>query len=152
MVFAQRRFALDIVRTLSSHYADNGPPCGLELDMRSLLHRSTYLPENPLLRFREGQAICTKAKLDLALREETENVAVLPLNFRVQPIRARSSEFGMMTTSVYTVDSLDINAIFSVARNRIWGCRYLWPQFTPSRTDLKLVDSPTKYIQYFASQ
>lgn len=119
--------------------------------MRSLLHTFVRLGKDPRSRLRDFKTMCASSKLDLAieiLTRETKSISFDAPNITVQTIQTNSNEFGMTTTSVYALDTVDIKQIFVAACSAILSCELDWPNYTLMNTQAKVVDSPATHIRY----
>lgn len=127
----------------------------MEINMRQLLHTYTRLGTNPHSRQRDYDAICSDAKLDLAmdvLVRETASLDVLTPSILVNHIRPGKQEFGATTVSAYAFDTLDIRQIFVAACAAIRDTGREWPAYSPVEADVQVVASPQDNARYGTSR
>ncbi|TYZ60989.1 hypothetical protein PybrP1_005344 [[Pythium] brassicae (nom. inval.)] len=123
----------------------------LELNMRQLLHTYTRLGMSPQARLRDYDAICTDAKVDLAIKlvtRETAALDVLTPSISVRHVRPNKHEFGATIVAAYAFDTLDIRQIFIAACAAIRDSGREWPEYVPVETDVKVVAAPRDNMRY----
>lgn len=125
-----------------------------ELNMRQLLHTYTRLGTNVHARMRDYDAICSDAKLDLAIDVILRETAALDVHCpsittrHVEPVK---QEFGATTVTAYAFDTLDMRQIFVAACGAIRDSGREWPQYSPVDAHVQVVDAPKDNVRYGVS-
>lgn len=125
-----------------------------DLNLRSLLHSHTHLGRDPLARRAEIEDKCTSAKLDHAMQlveQETKHISFETPCITTHKIGTPVDEYGTTTVSVYALDTVDRDQIFSAACTAIRTCEYDLPNFSLLRSTISEVTSPATYVQYGVS-
>lgn len=127
----------------------------MELNMWQVLHRYTRLGANPQLRVRDYDAICSDAKLDLALEVIVRETAPLShgLGLGLPSISTRelataTQQFGATIVTAYAFDTMDTRAVFGAACAAFRDSGREWPQYSPVDADVKVVDVPRGNVHY----
>ncbi|RLN37396.1 hypothetical protein BBJ28_00011725 [Nothophytophthora sp. Chile5] len=133
------------VRNLKSMFAQS-VPCNIELNMRNFLHSPTHLRGDPQSRIQDLKAVCTDAKLDMAMQillDETTNIQALTTpNFSLQQLDLGVQGFGMTTVAVYALETTNAYNTFKVACKAILSCGAVWPSYSLVTSSVKRAKLP----------
>jgi hypothetical protein len=142
------------INNLKSMFAATGT-FSAELNMRHYLHTYTRLGKNPRSRFRDYEAICNDAKLDMAidviLRETTTPYGSNKPSITTRNVIPTNQEFGATTVGAYAFDTLDLRRIFVSVCAAIRDSGREWPCYSPVDAQVKVVDAPKENIRYGVS-
>lgn len=122
-----------------------------EMNMHQLLHTYTRLGTNPHSRLRDYNAICSDAKLELAMEvvaRETASLDVLTPSIAVHRVQAHKQEFGATIAAACAFDTLDMRYIFIAACAAIRDSGREWPEYVPVETVVKVIDAPRDNVRY----
>ncbi|KAJ0397075.1 hypothetical protein P43SY_005306 [Pythium insidiosum] len=139
-IFLQSQFLYDLKSVFSG-----APAFTADLNLRQLLHTYSRLGRHPRSRARDLEAICSPAKLHMAmdiLRRQTEAIRFTTPHIRTQLLEANDM-FGATIVSVYAFDTTDVVRVFRATCKAIQASGGVWPEFTDvtGSVGLQIVDT-----------
>ncbi|GLD97577.1 hypothetical protein PINS_up006267 [Pythium insidiosum] len=138
-IFLQSQFLYDLKSVFSG-----APAFTADLNLRQLLHTYSRLGSHPRSRARDLEAMCTPAKLHMAmdiLRRQTDAIRFSTPHIHTQLLETNDM-FGATIVSVYAFDSTNVPQVFRATCRAIQASGGVWPEFTnvAGRDVLQVVD------------